>query len=321
MRTLGAEASVLFVASSEPLGARLDAAGIPHTSLGFTRGHHVILHPRKFARSVETLGPGGALLPRGGYLAAALRAGGYRGRVVAVAHDAMLELLPGSYRHRLLRPIDRATGFWASDVDVAVSDFVLSHIRHHARGGRLVRIYNGVDLRAYSSKEGLSNEHVMIACAGRLIQGKGVDILLRAFAAGPARHGARLRIAGDGPKRSELQALASELRLNGLVEFTGWNLDMPSFWRASDIATLPSDTFIESFGMAAIEAMACTKPVVVTANGALPELVEDGVTGAIVPPGDAGALADALVTLTHDAKKRQAAGRAARALRTTVRYP
>ncbi|MGI8886645.1 MAG: glycosyltransferase family 4 protein [Gaiellaceae bacterium] len=317
MRTLGADPGVVFVARSGPLGARLEALGIPHTSLGLARGYHVARHSRTLAMSVQRLGHDGALLPRGGYLAAALRAGGYRGRVVAVVHDATLELQRKRLRHRILRPIDRAAGFWASDVDVAVSNFVLSRMQRQLRTGRLVRIYNGVDLDAFSGEsedtKTAADKAVTIASAGRLVEGKGIDVLLRAFARGPARDGARLRIAGDGPERAKLERLSTELGLNGSVEFVGWSVDMPAFWRAASVGTLPSDGCVESFGMSAVEAMACMKPVVVTANGALPEVVEDGVTGSVVPRSDVGALATALVELTRDAERRRLAGRLARA--------
>jgi glycosyltransferase involved in cell wall biosynthesis len=313
MRNLGAEVGVVFVAGSEPLGDRLDTAGIPQMSLELGSGREITYHPRKLAKFVREFGRDGALLPRGGYLAAALRAGGYRGTIVAVAHDALLGLGPVGSRERLVQRVDRATGFWASNVEVAVSNFVASHMQRQMRIGRLVRIYNGVDLDTYAgTAASRDREAVTIACAGRLIVGKGIDVLLRAFSAGAAREGARLRIAGDGPTRPELQSLARDLRLDEAVEFTGSIVDMPSFWRACDIATQPSATFVESFGMAAVEAMACARPVVATANGALPELVEDGVTGSVVPRGDVGALAEALLTLTRDAKGRRAAGAAAR---------
>jgi glycosyltransferase involved in cell wall biosynthesis len=312
MQGLGADTSVVFVTESEPLSTRLDAAGIAHTSLGLSRGSQVAFHPRALARSVRSLGPDGVLLPRGGYLAASLRIGGYHGRTVATVHDATLEIR-GSIRHRILRPIDRASGSWATDVDVAVSDFVLSQMQRQPRRGRLVRIYNGVDLDVYTGNPGSTSNGVTIGSAGRLVKGKGTRVLLRAFADGAAREGARLRIAGEGPERSSLQALAAELGLNDSVEFMGWTADMPSFWRACDVAVLPSDGVIESFGMAAVEAMACARPVVATANGALPELVDDGVTGSVVPPGDAEALARALLTLTRDVDRRRAAGSAARA--------
>jgi glycosyltransferase involved in cell wall biosynthesis len=313
MRDLGAEVSVLFVAHSEPLNGRLDAAGVPYASLGLDRGRQVTYHPRTLATSLRELGPDGALLPRGGFLAAALRGGGYRGRLVAVAHDVLLGLGLATSRERLMRGLDRAAGFWANDIDVAVSDFVLSHMQHQIRTGRLVRIYNGVDLDTYSEQPGTRDEHaITIGCAGRLVKGKGIDVLLRAFGAAMAREGLQLRIAGDGPTRPRLQALAQELGVNEAVEFMGSILDMPSFWRACDVAVQPTDALVESFGMSAVEAMACARPVVATANGALPELVQDGVTGSVVPRGDVDALAHALSTLTQDAERRRAAGAAAR---------
>jgi glycosyltransferase involved in cell wall biosynthesis len=76
---------------------------------------------------------------------------------------------------------------------------------------------------------------------------------------------------------------------------------------------MPSDRFIESFGMSTVEAMACGRPVVVTSNGALPELVVDGANGRVVPSGDPRALAEALVSLIGDEATRREAGRAARA--------
>ena len=314
MRELGADVRIVFVTSGEPLTSRINAAGVPHRSLGLTRGRQVLRHPRALATTVHALGPDGVLLPSGGYLAAALRIGGYRGRIVAVAHGATVELGEMTLHDRLARPVDRAIGFWASDVDVAVSEFVLSHMRRQFRKGRLIRIYNGVDLSVYTDSPGLaSSEAVTVAYAGRLIEGKGVDVLLRAFAAGAAREGVRLRIGGEGSARPMLETLAAELGLNGSVEFTGWIFDMPSFWRACDVAVMPSDRLVESFGMAAIEAMACARPVVATANGALPEVVDHGVTGLVVPRGDVRALADALVALTSNAERRRSAGRAARA--------
>jgi glycosyltransferase involved in cell wall biosynthesis len=314
MRDLGADVHVVFVTHSEPLDGRIGAAGIPHTSLGLARGREVLYRPRALATTLEALRPDGVLLPSRGYLAAAVRIGGYRGRVVAVEHGATVGLGRLTLYDRLARPVHRTLGFWAIDVDVAVSEFVLCHMRRQLRKGRLVRIYNGIDLDLYTGTPELHHaEQTTIAYAGRLIDGKGVDVLLRAFAAGAAGEGVRLRIGGDGPARPTLERLASKLGLNGAVEFTGWSFDMPSFWRACDVAAMPSDRFVESFGMAAIEAMACATPVVVTANGALPELVDDGVTGFVVPRGNARVLADALVSLTRDGERRCAAGRAARA--------
>jgi glycosyltransferase involved in cell wall biosynthesis len=314
MRDLGAEPGIVFVTGGEPLSMRLDANGIPYRSLELRRGREVAYHPRALARAVQALGPDGVVLTGGGYLAAALRIGGYRGRIVAVMHGGPRELGPSTLHDRVMRPINRATGFWATDVDVAVSDFVLSQMQRQRRRGLLTRIYNGVDLDAYTGRPSSTNgEGVTVAYGGRLIEGKGVDVLLRAFAAGAARDDVRLRIGGDGPARPVLERLAAELGLTRIVEFTGWIVDMPSFWRACDVGAMPSDRFIESFGMSAVEAMACGRPIVVTDNGGLPELVVDGITGFVVPRGDASALADALAALTSDADKRREVGNAARA--------
>jgi len=322
MREFGAEVGIVFVTRSDPLVSRIDAAGIPHVSLGLRRGRDVVRHPRALASAVEKFGSDGSLLPNGGYLAAALRLGGYGARVVGVIHDAS-QFWPMTFRDRILRPIDRATGVWATDIDVAVSDFVLSQINSQARRSRLsrlrpgekrvIRIHNGVDFDRYkASPETHNEETVVIGYAGRLIEGKGVDVLIRAFAAGAAREGAQLRIAGDGPTRPMLEGLREALSLNHAVEFTGWTYDISSFWRGCHVAVMPSDRFVESFGMAAVEAMACARPVVVTANGALPELVEDTVTGFVVPPHDVRALGDVLLALARDAATRRAVGTAAR---------
>jgi len=240
--------------------------------------------------------------------------GGYRGRVVAIMHSATLGLGPLTLYDRLVRPIDRASGFWATDVDVAVSDFALSQVRRQPRRGRLIRIYNGVDLEVY--KDGgpaaVSGDMLTLAYGGRLIEGKGVDVLLRAFAEGSARGEFKLRIAGDGPARPALERLAAELRVTDAVEFLGWAADMPAFWRGCDVAVMPSDKCIESFGMAAVEAMACEKPVIATQNGALSELVADEITGFVVPPGDARVLAGLLDSLARDPDRRRALGKAGR---------
>jgi glycosyltransferase involved in cell wall biosynthesis len=71
--------------------------------------------------------------------------------------------------------------------------------------------------------------------------------------------------------------------------FIGRSDDMPSFWNACDVAVVPSDTFVESFSMTTLEAMACGRAVVATRNGGIPEVL--GETGTLVPVGDAHALA------------------------------
>jgi glycosyltransferase involved in cell wall biosynthesis len=147
--------------------------------------------------------------------------------------------------------------------------------------------------------------------AGRLAEEKGVHTLLEAHAAVP---GLELVIAGDGPLRAGLEAsLAPEQR--GRVRFTG-HLEGDAFdaaWAGATCLVLPS-TWYEVRPMAIHEAYARGKAVVSTCLGSIPEIVEDGVTGRLVPAGDAAALGEAMREMAADPARAEAMGRAGRAL-------
>jgi len=315
-RSEGIDAGVVFVTTPHPLDARLEQDGIPYLALGFPSGHRAVLRPRKLARAVRRLGRDGAITASPGYLPAVLRVGGYRARLVAMNHGRLLHLGTLGRRERITRRLDRFTGRWASDVEVAVSDFMLRRLeQEHFRARRLVRIYNGLDLSHYDSDgvESHRQRGFRIAWAGRMISGKGVDDLLHAVAALPQQIEARLLLAGEGPERSSLEALARELGLEGQVDFAGWVEDVPAFWRSADIAVVPSHEIVESFGMAAVEAMACGRPVVVSRNGGLTEVVDAGKTGEVFAPGDVKALATALSSYASDEARRRSHGESGRA--------
>jgi glycosyltransferase involved in cell wall biosynthesis len=101
-----------------------------------------------------------------------------------------------------------------------------------------------------------------------------------------------------------LKALAAAHAVETRVEFLGPVLDMPGFWQSIDVAVVPSNGLVESFGMVAIEAMACGKPVVVSDSGALPDVVSDGETGRVVPAGDVSRLAATLGEYAYDSASR-----------------
>lgn len=111
---------------------------------------------------------------------------------------------------------------------------------------------------------------------------------------------ARLALVGDGPCRRDLEHLASELGVAGQVDFLGVRRDINLLLADAHLLVLASYT-IECFPYAALEAMAAGRGVVSTDVGGLPELVDDGVTGRLVPPRDAVALTDALVEGLSDA--------------------
>ena len=136
---------------------------------------------------------------------------------------------------------------------------------------------------------------------GRLAAVKGVRLLLEAVATLRARHpGLTLTLVGDGPDRSGLEARAQALGLGDAVTFTGYlgEAGVAEVLARSDMLVLPS--FAEGVPVVLMEAMASGLPVVATRVGGVAELVEDGVSGLLVPPGDAGVLAGAMDRLLAD---------------------
>jgi glycosyltransferase involved in cell wall biosynthesis len=144
----------------------------------------------------------------------------------------------------------------------------------------------------------------------------GIDLLLHAFAAlRGARDSApptRLVIAGEGTARAALQTLARSLGLEGLVEFLGdvAHARVPALLGSFSVYVALSRR--ESFGVGVAEASACGVPVVVSDVGGLPEVVEAGVTGEIVPTEDPAAAAGAIRRLLEDPVRASAMGRAGR---------
>ena len=150
---------------------------------------------------------------------------------------------------------------------------------------------------------------------GRLEPIKGVDVLLDALCH-IARDGcnALALIAGgdlDSPEGQRLRSIAEELGLQERVRFLGpvEQRNLPYFYAAANVCVVPS--FYESFGMVAIEAMACSRPVIASRAGGLQFTVHHGKTGLLVPPGDSLALAEALARLLADEKLQARMGRAA----------
>ena len=142
----------------------------------------------------------------------------------------------------------------------------------------------------------------VVLSVGRLVGYKGFDVLIRAMA-GLA---ATLVLVGTGPEEARLKALAGpRVRLLGRVS----DADLVACYHAADVFCLPSVTIAEAFGVVLLEAMACGKPLVTTA---LPTGVaavnRDGATGIVVPPGDAGALREALAGLLASASRRDGLG-------------
>jgi glycosyltransferase involved in cell wall biosynthesis len=126
-----------------------------------------------------------------------------------------------------------------------------------------------------------------------------VDHLFRAFDRLPAPLAPVLLYAGDGPAFASLQALRDSLSSRDRIRLYGYRADREVLLDAADICVVPS-VWDEAFGLAALEAMARGKPVVATAVGGIPEVIQTGVTGLLVPPADEAQLAAAIASLLTD---------------------
>ena len=147
---------------------------------------------------------------------------------------------------------------------------------------------------------------------GRLTAIKGLRVLMEAMAAAHAdRPDLRLTLVGDGPDRPWLEAAAASM--DGAVRFAGYQSQegVAEILAGADALVLPS--FAEGVPVVLMEAMASGKPVIATQLAGVPELVEDGVSGLLVPPGDPAALAAAIGRLAGDAELRARMGEAGRA--------
>jgi glycosyltransferase involved in cell wall biosynthesis len=145
---------------------------------------------------------------------------------------------------------------------------------------------------------------------------KALHVLLRAVpAVRERRPDVRVLIAGDGPERASLEQLARDLRVEDSVLFLGHRADVPDLLRGVDVAVSCSD--FEGSPLAVMEYMDAALPIVATAVGGVPDLIEHGVHGLLVARGDAPALASAIGELLDDPDTARAMGRRARERRRT----
>jgi glycosyltransferase involved in cell wall biosynthesis len=189
-----------------------------------------------------------------------------------------------------------------------------SHLESGVSCRKGLVVYNGLDtptfVKAFDRAKGreslnLSQDDLAVGIVGRLDAWKGQEVFLRAMAQVrdivPQARGIVVgQVAAENPGyRDVLMALRDELALADHVVFSGFRMDIPVVMSALDVVVLASIS-PEPFGRVLIEAMAAGKPVVATDAGAAREIVEDGVQGLLVPPGEAGAMARGIIyLLTH----------------------
>jgi glycosyltransferase involved in cell wall biosynthesis len=181
-------------------------------------------------------------------------------------------------------------------------------------------ISNGIPIEHYGraqtprknwrAREGFQDSDVLFVCVGRFAPQKNHALLLKAFALGPASNSnAHLVLVGQGDLQERLEEQAKNLGLARQVHFLGLRTDVPDVLGAMDVFVLSSD--YEGNPLSVMEAMASGLPIVSTAVGGVPDLLESGKEGILVQPRDALGLGKSMVFLLRNREVRQSLGTAA----------
>ena len=301
--------------SNGPAVRKLQRAGIPvlviddpddATAVGAVAAHLATVRPdvvHNHMYRAELVGTRAAI--------ALGKVGHRRPYIVSTVHSSRVRSAEDREQLRRLTP--------HMDQLIAVSRSIERKIVDERRNTTRVRmIYNGVDLERYDHQEpcctlrddyGMEPGSQIVGVVARLDPEKGHPTLLEAWPAVlRAVPDAYLLIVGEGARREDLERQARELRIAHRVVFTGRRDDVPAVTAALDVAVLPS--YREAQGLTILEAMALSRPVVASNVGGIPEMIEHGVTGLLVPPHDPAALAAAIVRLLNDHSFADTLGRA-----------
>jgi glycosyltransferase involved in cell wall biosynthesis len=300
----GRPVHVASLCSAVDIAADLEALGIPVVAFGIER-RGVAAATRDLARFLRSTRP--AVLHTFNFHANLL------GRLVGtalclpgiVASERSVESAKPRWRVRTDRLTWRLAHRWTVNA-ASVADVLRTRERVDHR--RIDVIPTGIDLarfeprprdRDFRTVQGVGDTEPLLVCVGRLDRYKGHDHLVEAFAALiRERPRARLLLVGDGRFREALTVQVRSAGLSDRVRFTGALGDVRPALAAADVFVQASDE--EGLPGAVLEAMAMGLPVVATDVGGTREAVDDGVTGLLVPPRDASALATAVRRLLDD---------------------
>lgn len=311
----GYRIEVIALSRGGPLAREIEAGGTPVRILGLRS-----YYPADILRAARALtGPFTPdLVQTHGHFAGALgRAAAFWAGIPAAIHH--LHTLDTSLRIRH-RGVER----WLARVtnriiccSRAVEAFAAEV--HGLPRTLLVTIPNGIDPAPVMDRDaarillpGGPPEAPVIGCVGSLNAHKGQEVLLGACARlGPRFVPGTVVFVGEGPDRPRLERLAAAPGLSGKVRFLGQRSDARRLLPAFDLVVIPSIAR-EGLGLAALEAMDAARPVIASRVGGLAEVIEDGRTGVLVPPGDPEALAGAIGALLDHPERGRALGEAAR---------
>lgn len=230
-------------------------------------------------------------------------------KVLAMSHGAELALARKSdgIRRVLAWLINQA------DSSCVNSSHTANEVRAVSGRESVITPY-GATVQAKEKEATTPNEVPTLLFCGRLIQRKGIDVLLRALPAVLAEKKVRLVITGEGDRKAEWQALAANLGLEESVRFAGFVSDeeLAELYQTSDLYVHPAifddkgDT--EGLGVVLIEALAHKLPVVASGVGGIVDVIQDEVTGLLVPEKDEAALSTAILRVLNDDELAQSLG-------------
>jgi N-acetyl-alpha-D-glucosaminyl L-malate synthase BshA len=214
-------------------------------------------------------------------------------------------------------PITRF-GIEQSDAVTAVSEYLRGRTIEEFQIRRPVTVVpNFVDCNVYSRatdrnlrRRFADDDEGILIHISNFRPVKRVEDVIRIFAIVRKERKARLLMVGDGPERPKAEWLANTHGIASDVRFVGKQNDMSQLLSISDILLLPSE--LESFGLVALEAMACEVPVVATRVGGIPEVVRDGIDGYLYDVGDVRSMAASCIAILCDPKLQASLGKAAR---------
>jgi glycosyltransferase involved in cell wall biosynthesis len=254
------------------------------------------------------------------------RIAAYMARVPVVIHTYHGHVLHGYYgqvKNDVLRRMERALGHLTNCI-IAVDPQVKRDLVGYrvAPPEKIVVIPYGLHLEPYLACDRhrgefrrelrLPIEAKLVGIVGRIFPIKNHRLFLDAATLVAQREPrTRFAIVGDGILRPEMENHAHRTGIADKIVFTGWRQDLPRVYADLDLLAVTSNN--EGTPFSAIEAMAAGCPVVATQVGGLPDLICEGQTGYLVPPGDAHAVAEAMLRLLHASETARRMGQAARA--------
>ncbi len=288
LRPFGYEISVLFLEDG-PLVTTVKDAGIPSSSISWTGKRSDLSGAWQMWRWLLRHRAEIAHLHHGG------------GVVRAVCRFAGV----GSVVQHLHGRINEANGVQASELNFPAPDALIAcsqAVADCVRTSRVEVIHAGIETGIEPPVAASQTGPLRLGALARLIPLKNIEALIEATALLAAKGiDVQAEIAGSGPSESSLRALVLSLGVSERVRFLGWDPDVRRLLASWDLLVMPS--LEEGFGLSALEAMAAGRPVVASRVGGLCELVVDGVTGRLFPPGDTGALVRCITEAANDRQR------------------